>query len=109
MEASGKGKIYTFSVMTRAPTPYAIGYVTLEEGPSMMTNLVDCDFATLKIGQDGEAEIRAERRRAADPDVRPGITGAASFVMAEFGSAITTLHAACREDPAQSNRVTARD
>ena len=51
MEASGKGKIYTFSVMTRAPTPYAIGYVTLEEGPSMMTNLVDCDFATLKIGQ----------------------------------------------------------
>ena len=51
VEASGKGKIYTFSVMTRAPTPYAIGYVTLEEGPSMMTNLVDCDLATLKIGQ----------------------------------------------------------
>ena len=52
VEASGKGKIYTFSVMTRAETPYAIGYVTLEEGPSMMTNFVDCDFATLKIGQD---------------------------------------------------------
>ena len=52
VEASGKGKIYTYSVMTRAETPYAIGYVTLEEGPSMMTNFVDCDFATLKIGQD---------------------------------------------------------
>jgi uncharacterized protein len=51
-EASGKGKIYTYSVMTRAETPYAIGYVTLEEGPSMMTNFVDCDFAALKIGQD---------------------------------------------------------
>ena len=51
VEASGKGKIYTFSVMTRAETPYAIGYVTLEEGPSMMTNIVDCDFAALKIGQ----------------------------------------------------------
>jgi len=38
--------------MARAETPYAIGYVTLEEGPSMMTNLVDCDFAALKIGQD---------------------------------------------------------
>ena len=24
----------------------------LEEGPSMMTNFVDCDFAALKIGQD---------------------------------------------------------
>ena len=52
VEASGKGKIYTYSVMTRAETPYAIGYVTLEEGPSMMTNFVDCDFAALKIGQD---------------------------------------------------------
>ena len=51
VEVSGKGKIYTFSVMTRAETPYAIGYVTLEEGPSMMTNIVDCDFAALKIGQ----------------------------------------------------------
>jgi uncharacterized protein len=26
--------------------------VTLEEGPSMMTNIVDCDFGALKIGQD---------------------------------------------------------
>jgi uncharacterized OB-fold protein len=51
-EASGKGKIYTFSIMARAETPYAIGYVTLEEGPSMMTNFVDCEFNTLKIGQD---------------------------------------------------------
>ena len=51
-EASGKGKIYTLSVMTRAEAPYAIAYVTLEEGPSMMTNIVDCDFDALKIGQD---------------------------------------------------------
>ena len=52
VESSGRGKIYTFSVMARAEVPYAIGYVTLEEGPSMMTNFVDCDFAALKIGQD---------------------------------------------------------
>ena len=52
VEVSGRGKIYTFSVMVRAEVPYAIGYVTLEEGPQMMTNFVDCDFATLKIGQD---------------------------------------------------------
>ena len=51
VEASGRGKIYTFSVMRRAPEPYAIGYVTLEEGPSMLTNFVDCDFDKLKIGQ----------------------------------------------------------
>ena len=48
--ATGKGKIYSFSVMRRAPEPYAIAYVTLEEGPTMLTNIVDCDFDTLKIG-----------------------------------------------------------
>ncbi len=50
-EASGRGTIYSYSVMRRALQPYAIAYVTLEEGPTMMTNLVDCDFDALKIGQ----------------------------------------------------------
>ncbi len=51
-EASGKGTIYTLSVMERANPPYAIGYVTLAEGPSMLTNFVDCELGALKIGQD---------------------------------------------------------
>jgi uncharacterized OB-fold protein len=50
--ASGKGKIYTVSVMERAEVPYAIAYVTLAEGPSMMTNIIDCDLGALKIGQE---------------------------------------------------------
>jgi uncharacterized protein len=52
-EASkGEGEIYTFSVMRRnTPVPYAIGYVTLDEGVSLLTNFVGCDFDTLKIGQ----------------------------------------------------------
>jgi uncharacterized OB-fold protein len=50
-DASGKGKIYTFSVMRRAKEPYTIAYVTLAEGPMMMTNLVDCDFDKISIGQ----------------------------------------------------------
>ena len=49
--ASGRGTIYTFSVMRRAKEPYAIAYVTLAEGPTMMTNIVDCDFDKLSIGQ----------------------------------------------------------
>jgi uncharacterized OB-fold protein len=49
--ASGKGTIYTYSVMRRAPVPYAIAYVTLQEGVSMMTNIVDCDLDKIKIGQ----------------------------------------------------------
>jgi hypothetical protein len=49
--ASGRGTIYTYSVMRRAKEPYAIAYVTLAEGPTMMTNIVDCDFDALRIGQ----------------------------------------------------------
>jgi uncharacterized protein len=37
--------------MRRAPVPYAIAYVTLEEGVTMMTNIVDCDFDSIRIGQ----------------------------------------------------------
>jgi uncharacterized protein len=49
--ASGKGTIYTFSVMRRVNEPYAIAHVTLAEGPTMLTNIVDCDFNQLRIGQ----------------------------------------------------------
>jgi uncharacterized protein len=49
--AAGGGTIYSFSVMRRAEVPYAIAYVTLDEGPTMMTNLVQCDFDKLEIGQ----------------------------------------------------------
>ena len=49
--ASGKGKIYTYSVMRRSPVPYVIAYVRLEEGVTMMTNIVDCDADALAIDQ----------------------------------------------------------
>ena len=49
--AKGTGTIYTYSVMRPAKPVYVIAYVTLDEGVSMMTNIVDCDPATVKIGQ----------------------------------------------------------
>ena len=49
--ASGRGTIYSYSVFRRAPIPYAIAYVTLAEGPTMMTNIVDCDLDAIRIGQ----------------------------------------------------------
>ena len=48
---SGRGTIYAFSVMRRVAEPYAIAHVTLAEGPTMLTNIVDCDFDKLSIGQ----------------------------------------------------------
>jgi uncharacterized OB-fold protein len=50
-EAVGSGTIYTFSVTRRAEVPYAIAYVTLAEGPTMLCNIVDCDLDAIRIGQ----------------------------------------------------------
>ena len=65
-ESSGEGEIYTFSLMRKSPTgPYAIGYVTLKEGPSVQTNFVDCELEKLEDRPKGESRIQADRRRAA--------------------------------------------
>ena len=50
-EAKGTGVIYTYSIMHAAKPAYVIAYVTLDEGVSMMTNIVDCDPKQVKIGQ----------------------------------------------------------
>lgn len=49
--ASGRGTIYAYSIMRRAEVAYAIAYVTLDEGVTMLTNIVDCEFDSLRIGQ----------------------------------------------------------
>jgi uncharacterized protein len=46
----GRGVVQSWTVMRRVPVPYALAFVTLEEGPTMMTNLVDCDFDALHVG-----------------------------------------------------------
>jgi len=37
--------------MRRVPQPYVIAYVTLEEGVTMLSNIVDCDADSLSVGQ----------------------------------------------------------
>jgi len=50
MPASGRAVIYTFSIMRRADPQYVVAYVRLAEGITIMTNIVECDPDTLKIG-----------------------------------------------------------
>ena len=50
VEASGKGEIYSGAFYVE-PIPFAIAYVTLDEGPTMMTNIIECDLDALAIGQ----------------------------------------------------------
>lgn len=56
-EASGRGTVYTYSVVRQnwgpfgEATPYVFAYVELAEGPRLLTNVVDADIDTLEIGQ----------------------------------------------------------
>jgi len=50
-ESRGSGTIYSFSVMRRVAQPYAIAYVALDEGVTVMSNVVDCNLDMLAIGQ----------------------------------------------------------
>ncbi|GGC49349.1 Zn-ribbon domain-containing OB-fold protein [Chelatococcus reniformis] len=50
-EASGNGRIYSFSITRKAAPPYAIAFVTLEEGPTIMSNIVDIPLDEVRIGQ----------------------------------------------------------
>jgi len=54
-EASGRGTIYSFAVVRRAggpwrdALPYVLAYVELEEGPRVLTNIID--GIDLEVGQ----------------------------------------------------------
>jgi uncharacterized OB-fold protein len=56
-DASGGGTIYSFSITRkgqgayREAGPYVLAYVELDEGPRVLTNIVDCDPEALEVGQ----------------------------------------------------------
>lgn len=75
VESSGRGVIYTFSVLRLGtPTPFSLAYVELEEGPRVMTNLVDCDLDALAI----DMPVRLACKPATDGTMIPMFTPAAS-------------------------------
>lgn len=57
-DATGNGTVYSYSVVHRSVgawnkvTPYVVAYVELEEGPRVMTNIVDCDPDAVAVGAD---------------------------------------------------------
>ena len=70
--ASGKASIYSLSITRRAgPIPYAIAFVTLDEGVTMMTNIVDCDLDTVKIGDRVEVVFKPTDGGPPVPMFRP--------------------------------------
>ncbi len=51
LEAAGTGAVYSFSTMGKGDAAYTLAYVTLAEGITLMTNLVDCDPTLVQMGQ----------------------------------------------------------
>jgi hypothetical protein len=61
---SGKGEIYSFSVLRQVPegfdyeAPYPVAMIRLDEGPLVVAQLTDCGEAELSIGQRVEMVTR---------------------------------------------------
>jgi uncharacterized OB-fold protein len=76
-QASGRGRVYSFSVVRRGAgqwageSPYILAYVELDEGPRVMTNIVEVEPEALQIGQAVEVVFHRAGESAALPRYRP--------------------------------------
>jgi uncharacterized OB-fold protein len=75
-EASGRGTVYSYTVNRRGQgdyrdLAYVVAYVELEEGPRVLTNIVDCDPSTVSVGQAVQVVFHQTSNGAALPRFRP--------------------------------------
>lgn len=75
---SGRGTVYTFTVtyQNQAPgfrdeLPYVLAYVTLDEGPQMLTNVVGCKPDEVEIGMPVEVTFEDVNDEIAIPRFKP--------------------------------------
>ena len=52
---------------TSSRSPFAIAYVTLDEGPTMMTNIIECDLDALAV----ESTSKLKFSETEEPDGPP--------------------------------------
>lgn len=69
--SAGAGRIYAFSVARRATPPYVVAYVKMDEGPMVLTNIVDCPLEALHIGQSVEVAFRPDHEGRTRPFFKP--------------------------------------
>lgn len=72
VRSCGRGTIYSVSVTRRAgPVVYAVAYVTLEEGITLLTNIVDTDLDAVRIGMPVKVCFKTAEDGAAIPMFTP--------------------------------------
>jgi uncharacterized OB-fold protein len=77
-EASGRATLYTYSTVYvndlppfADQLPYVAAVVDLEEGPRVMTNIVDCDPSELRVGMPLCVTFRSLTPEVTAPVFRP--------------------------------------
>jgi len=78
MEASGRGKIHTYSIVRRPPSPqfgedvpYIVAMIELEEGPRMMSNVIGLSHEDIRIDMPVEVVFDDVTESATIPKFRP--------------------------------------
>jgi len=78
IKASGLGKVVTFTVVRRAVSeayaadvPYVVGLIRLDEGPTMMSNVVQCTPESLEIGSPVQVVFEDWSEDISVPQFRP--------------------------------------
>jgi len=78
VEASGRGKVHTFTVCHRAPhpgfaadLPFVIAVIELDEGVRMMSNIVGCDPKTVRIDMPVKVVFEAATPEITMPKFEP--------------------------------------
>ena len=77
---SGRGTVFSFAVMHQAnhpgfaaETPYAVVVIELVEGPRVLSNLVDCALADIRIGLPVEVVFDEVAPEVTLPKFRPHV------------------------------------
>ncbi len=73
--SAGHGEIYSVSVTRRAgPVPFAIAYVTLDEGVTLLSRIVDCNLDAVRIGDRVQVCFQTSESGEPVPVFRPSTT-----------------------------------
>lgn len=77
---SGKGEVYSYTVVQRAPSkgfealvPYVVAVIALDEGPHMMTRLVDVKLDAVHVGLKVEVQFEQQDEETRLPVFRPRV------------------------------------
>jgi len=77
-KATGRGKVKSFTVIHRAiskayakETPYVLAIIELEEGPTMMSSVVNCNIKEMEVGMKVEVTFEDWSEEISIPKFRP--------------------------------------